>query len=222
MYEPPPEVKSELSRVAESSLRASGMDSIGLYRFDEDRRFECGLILGMPQAFIRSYEVTGIPIDPILARMRKTGSPCSTYTELGDRWTACQLYNRVSGRFGLHGFAALPLYRENVLAGILYLGALTAENANRLTPEGICQMSSYATQTSTALLKMRRRHPRLTPRQDDVARLAAEGLSNREIAEDLATGEAAVRKHLKALNQLFGTHNRTAMAAAWRQGIAPN
>jgi DNA-binding CsgD family transcriptional regulator len=69
---------------------------------------------------------------------------------------------------------------------------------------------------------MRRRHPHLTPRQDDVARLAAGGLSNREIAEELDTGEASVRKHLKALNQLFGTHNRTAMAAAWRQGVSPD
>ncbi len=222
MYDPPPDVKSELTRVAETALRASGMDSVGLYRFTPERRFEYGVIIGMPEAFTRRYEITGMRIDPVLRRMRETEWPCSTETLLGDRWTSCQLYNRVSGHFGLHGFAALPLFREEELAGILYLGALTAENARRLTTEGICRMSPYATRTSTALLRMRRRHPRLTPRQDDVARLAADGLSNRDIAEELSTGEAAVRKHLKALNQLFGTRNRTAMAAAWRNGSRPD
>ena len=212
-----PQREKDLARVAERALRASGMDSVGLYTFDEHRRPAEGVILGMPEAFSRAYEVTGMQIDPVLHRLRDTGSPCSTLTCLGDRWTRSDLYRRVSGRFGLTGFAALPLYREEDLAGILYLGALTAANAERLTLEGICTMSPYATRISTSLLRLPQRHPDLTERQNDIARLAAEGLSNRDIAHALGTGEAAVRKHLKALNRHFGTANRTAMSAAWRQ-----
>lgn len=217
MYEPSPVLRKELSRVAEAALRASGMDTVGLYRFDNDGRFENGIILAMPDEFVRSYEVVGIPIDPILNTMRETGGPCSTLTQLGDRWGSCELYRRVSGRYGLKGFATLPLYRQDDLAGILYLGALSQANADRLNIEGICQMTPHATRVSTSLLSLPLSDLKLTPRQNDIASLAAEGLSNRQIALELGTGEAAVRKHLKSLNAIFGTHNRTAMAAQWRK-----
>lgn len=207
---------SDLATVAEQALRASGMDCVGLYLFDQDGRPEEGVILGMPDAFRRAYEVTGVQIDPVLRQMRDTGTPCSTVTHLGDRWTRSQLYLRVSGRFGLAGFAALPLYRIDDLAGILYLGALSEAKGERLSMEGICTMSPHATRISTRLLTLPERVAALTQRQDDVARLAGQGLSNRQIAANLGTGEAAVRKHLKALNRHFGTTNRTAMAAAWR------
>ncbi|WP_157440826.1 helix-turn-helix transcriptional regulator [Aestuariivita boseongensis] len=214
-----PQREKDLALVAERALRASQMDSIGLYVFDDNRNPAEGVILGMPEAFSRAYEVTGMRIDPVLRHLRDTGAPCSTVTQLGDRWTRSELYRRVSGRFGLTGFAALPLYREDDLAGILYLGATTDENARRLSLEGVCTMSPHATRISTRLLRLPDRHPDLTDRQNDVARLAAEGLSNRDIADALGTGEAAVRKHLKALNRHFGTANRTAMAAAWRQTL---
>lgn len=214
------ELARDLAPIAERALRASGMQSVGLYTFDEERRFERGIILGMPDAFVRAYEISGISIDPVLAQVRTSGTPCSTVTCLGDRWTDSELYRRVSGRFGLTGFATLPLYRGTVLAGVLYLGAMTRAAAARLETGGLCEMTVHATSVSTELMALPRRHPRLSPRQNDVARLAAQGLANREIAEELGTGEASVRKHLKALNVTFGTCNRTAMAAAWRAGLA--
>ncbi len=217
MVEPVYQREKDLAQVAELALRASGMDSVGLYVFDENLHPTTGVILGMPDAFSRAYEVTGMRIDPVLDHMRRTGAPCSTVTCLGERWTNSQLYQRVSGRFGLTGFATLPLYRADDLAGILYLGTLTEANARRLTPEGMCIMSPHATRASTKLLRLPKRDHRLTERQNDIARLAGRGLSNAEIAEELDTGEAAVRKHLKALNRFFGTSNRTAMAAAWRE-----
>jgi len=193
------------------------MDSVGLYTFGAGGGYESGVILGMPDAFIKAYETAGVPIDPVLAQVKATGAPASTLMALGDRWTRCQLYLRVSGRFGLHGFAALPLYEGERMSGILYFGAMSEASAARLDPEGMCSLTVGATQVSTALMAAPRRAPGLSPRRNDVARLAAEGLGNRQIAEALGTGEAAVRKHLKALNEVFGTSNRTAMAAAWRR-----
>ncbi|MBD3664662.1 LuxR family transcriptional regulator [Sulfitobacter sp. TSTF-M16] len=195
------------------------MDAVGLYLFDEQHNAREGVILGMPDPFSAAYENTGMAIDPVLAHLRETGLPCSTLTCLGPRWTRSQLYKRVSGRFGLTGFAILPLYRADDLAGVLYLGALTESNAARLEIEGLFNMSPHATRTSTRLMDLPKRHGALSPRANDVAALAAEGLGNREIAHNLGTGEAAVRKHLKALNQHFGTSNRTAMSAAWRAGL---
>lgn len=209
----------DLARVAEGALRASAMDSVGLYVFDNAGQMK-GVILGMPEAFNRAYETQGIPIDPVLAHVRETGAPSSTLVTLGERWTRCQLYRRVSGRFGLKGFATLPLYRDDRLSGVLYLGAMTEANARRLDLEGLCTLSPHATRSSVRLLTLPQRHPRLTRRQNQVAELAARGLTNREIAEELGTGGAAVHKHMKELNRLFGTSTRTAMGAAWRAGCA--
>lgn len=211
-----PQRRQDLAEVAEQALRSSGMDSVGLYLLDDDMRPKEGVILGMPDAFSRAYEITGMPIDPVLANVRTSGLPASTVTCLGERWTRCELYKRVSGRFGLTGFATLPLYHHDRLTGVLYLGTLQDRAEKALSLEGLFTMSPHATRISTRLVSLPTRVSGLTARQNDVARLAAEGLSNRDIAEALSTGEAAVRKHLKALNRHFATTNRTAMAAAWR------
>ena len=210
---------SHLVPLAARALAASEMGSVGLYTFDSAGAFESGVILGMPDAFVRAYEVRGVPIDPVLAAMRRTGRPVSTETVLGSRWRDCQLYHRVSGRFGLTGFAALPLYRADALAGILYLGASDAAQAQRLDCAGLCDLTVYAMQAATGLMAAPRPHPRLTQRQDAVARLASDGLTNRQIAEELGTGEAAVRKHMKALHATFGVTTRTAMARRYWAGI---
>lgn len=204
-----------LAPVAEQALRGAQMDSVGLYTLDAEGRMR-GVILGMPPAFTPAYETQGIPIDPVLARVRATGAPSSTAVALGRRWTDCHLYRRVSGRFGLTGFATFPLYADERLAGVLYLGALTEANARRLDHEGLCAMTPHAMRTAARMLRLPARLPRLSPRQNDIASLAADGLTNREIAARLGTGEAAVHKHLKDLHRHFGTHTRAALAAAWR------
>lgn len=219
MLAPPKNMRSEFETLADSALRNSGMDSVGLYRFTADRKFDCGVIRGMPDTFVRRYEISGIPVDPVLADLLETGLPSSTETLLGDRWEKSILFKRVSGEFGLTGFAALPLYDASRLSGVLYLGALTQATKAKLSFRGIAELSIQASALSTALIRLPKQHHALTSRQNEVARLASAGLSNREIAEELHTGEAAVRKHLKALNRIFGTTSRGAMAARWRRDL---
>ena len=167
--------KKDLTHVAEHALRASGFDSVGLYLFDDNKRVTEGVILGMPDAFCRAYEVTGMQIDPVLADVRETGLPASTETCLGERWTRSELYKRVSGRFGLTGFATLPLYRLDQLAGVLYLGALSENAPQTMSLEGLFTMSPHATRISTHLLNLPKRAPALTARQNAIAALTADG-----------------------------------------------
>jgi len=53
----------------------------------------------------------------------------------------------------------------------------------------------------------------LTPRENEVALFAAEGLSNEEIAERLSLGAETVKSHLKKIFRKLGVANRTALAA---------
>jgi len=54
----------------------------------------------------------------------------------------------------------------------------------------------------------------LTPRESDVLRLLAQGLSNRAIGRRLLVGEATVKTHVNHLFAKLRTHNR-AEAVAW-------
>lgn len=69
----------------------------------------------------------------------------------------------------------------------------------------------------------RRRRPagephRLTPAEERVARLAAEGAGNREIAERLFLSEATVKTHLERTFAKLGLHSRRELIARWRTG----
>jgi two-component system, NarL family, nitrate/nitrite response regulator NarL len=62
--------------------------------------------------------------------------------------------------------------------------------------------------------------PRLTPRESEVLRMVAEGLTTPEIARQLVLGTATVKSHLQTLYDKLGVSDRAAaVAVAMRQGI---
>lgn len=58
----------------------------------------------------------------------------------------------------------------------------------------------------------------LGPRERDIARLIAEGLDNREIAQALYLSEGTVRNYISAILQKTGLRDRTQIAIAWWRG----
>jgi DNA-binding NarL/FixJ family response regulator len=54
--------------------------------------------------------------------------------------------------------------------------------------------------------------PGLTPREAEVARLAADGTSNREIASSLAISPRTVERHITNILTKLGLRNRTELA----------
>lgn len=60
----------------------------------------------------------------------------------------------------------------------------------------------------------------LTPRQDEVLRLVAEGKSNLEIAETIFISEGTVKAHVRAILRKLGARDRTqAMMVAMKRGL---
>jgi DNA-binding NarL/FixJ family response regulator len=63
---------------------------------------------------------------------------------------------------------------------------------------------------------------RLTPREQEVARLAAQGLTNRQIAQALVIAEKTAANHLQHVLEKLALHTRTQLAArAGELGLAP-
>jgi DNA-binding NarL/FixJ family response regulator len=64
---------------------------------------------------------------------------------------------------------------------------------------------------------------RLTRRELEVAQLAAQGLSNRRIAETLVIAEKTAANHLQSALEKLDVHSRSQLAArAVELGLAPN
>ncbi|MBM7369009.1 helix-turn-helix transcriptional regulator [Gordonia hydrophobica] len=55
----------------------------------------------------------------------------------------------------------------------------------------------------------------LTPRQNDVAALVSEGLSNAEIAAQLFLSELSIKKYVSRIFEVTGFRNRSELATAW-------
>jgi DNA-binding CsgD family transcriptional regulator len=63
-------------------------------------------------------------------------------------------------------------------------------------------------------------HAPLSPREHQVLAMAAQGLSNSEVAEQLCVSVHAVKFHLAAVYRKLGVGNRTEAAVAFVRGTA--
>ena len=79
---------------------------------------------------------------------------------------------------------------------------------------GESPLSPKAAQALVAARANRSGEPQLTPREDEVLRLLAEGLPNKLIARRLEISEKTVKAHLTSIFQRIGVTDRT-QAALW-------
>ena len=79
---------------------------------------------------------------------------------------------------------------------------------------GESPLSPKAAQALVAARADRSGEPQLTPREDEVLRLLAEGLPNKLIARRLEISEKTVKAHLTSIFQRIGVTDRT-QAALW-------
>ena len=104
------------------------------------------------------------------------------------------------------------------------LGAICVGHGAPLTPEQQRDLAVLATHVSVRLVQLGARAAndqvlgKLTPRQVDVALLAAKGRPNAAIASALGLSENTVKKHLKDIFDLLGIANRTELAARLSAG----
>jgi DNA-binding NarL/FixJ family response regulator len=70
------------------------------------------------------------------------------------------------------------------------------------------------------LLDEHRRSPRLTPREQQILELVADGRTNVEVADALCLAPGTVRRHLENIFGKLGVHNRTAAVAELRRDTA--
>jgi RNA polymerase sigma factor (sigma-70 family) len=119
-------------------------------------------------------------------------------------------------RAGASGFLLKDSTAERLFDAVRVIAAGDALLAPGVTRRLINEFASQqrATETTSTALRF------LTPRETEVLRLIAEGLSNVEIAERLVVTEETVKTHVSRILSKLGLRDRTqAVVAAYESGL---
>ena len=117
---------------------------------------------------------------------------------------------------GASGFLLKDVSAERLFDAVRTVAAGDALLAPSVTRRLISEFARLRPRTSPASDPLRV----LTPREIDVLRLMAEGLSNPEIAARLVVGEETVTTHVSRLLNKLGLRDRTqAVVAAYESGL---
>lgn len=106
-----------------------------------------------------------------------------------------------------------------------WFATIVCSNDGGFTPEQVHELVHIATRLSAWCMERspgaeRAEATRLTPRQYDVAALAASGCTNAEIAQELAISINTVKVRLKQVFERLGVDNRTELANILRTWAA--
>ncbi|WP_234320268.1 helix-turn-helix transcriptional regulator [Streptomyces sp. SBT349] len=113
--------------------------------------------------------------------------------------------------------------------GVVYVGVVV-RGAHRVSTRDIAVMRALGRQLAPlAAVQLARdrlaeaacRDLGLTPREREVAGLAAQGMTNQQIAQRMFVGVGTVKKHLTRALAKSGTTSRTQLAAHWREPSGP-
>lgn len=144
---------------------------------------------------IRLPGLSGIDVLKQIHDSLPSHPPIIIITGHGDKQNAIQAVH-----FGAFDFLEKPFTPENL-----------DQSVSRALQEKKQDVLNFRSYVSTA------QSGDLTARESEVAVLAAEGLSNEEIAARLSLGAETVKSHLKKIFRKLGVTNRTALAAKIRK-----
>ncbi|MFJ6431061.1 response regulator [Streptomyces sp. NPDC091416] len=122
-------------------------------------------------------------------------------------------------RFGASGFLGKYVTTDALLAGIRTVAAGEALLSPGATQALITRFLTTPTASGAALAPMERLGD-LTPREQEVTVLAAQGKSNEEIAEELVLSVLTVRTHVqRALTKLGARDRAQLVVIAYQNGL---
>jgi DNA-binding NarL/FixJ family response regulator len=119
-------------------------------------------------------------------------------------------------RAGASGFLLKDVPADQLVAGIRMIAAGEALLAPSVTRRLIAEFSRTAPSRSEALPSL----DELTPRELEVFKLLARGLSNAELAEELVVSETTVKTHVARVLMKLGVRDRVqAVVLAYESGL---
>jgi DNA-binding CsgD family transcriptional regulator len=221
---PPDELRHRLGHHLLSLLRA---DHFASYVWDEQRQlYGRGVWLNMDPANLTRYESTYQFSSPITSLLQaRRGATLVSEVLPHERLLRTEYFNDFLARDGLHWGMTLHAFDGPRALGDLRIwrgrhrGEFTLREKLLLSliePALIRALSrghdaaAPAAQPTHALALAQ--HERLSERERTVARLVCNGLTDKQIAQQLAISPATVRTYLQRLFEKLGVNRRSALA----------
>ncbi|MFS0894185.1 response regulator transcription factor [Microbacterium sp. 179-I 3D3 NHS] len=187
-------------------LRTFGAASFISYRSDPSGPYADPVAINLGDDRLRAYDTHYRHIDTLTPRLQRRGRASAvTLNPIAHDEFAHDFLFRAGMHHGMNYFA------PNAAVGSVDLrvwrpraaGGFSAEDVRMLQAIGDLVHRLWDTEPSAAVL---------SPREQDVARLVAEGLSDRGICETLGISHPTLRTHLAHAFAKTGARNRAALA----------
>jgi len=218
----------------EQALRLRFMDSIsdyfevqrwGIYLLDPDNGLDSVDTKGVSDAFVEQYQKFGKSIDPVLQYVVQYHAPAHEELVLPvGAWKQSELYQKCCSTHDHEHIMTGPIVGQGQLIGTVNFARIGHGPAfNQLD---LASLGAVCTHFSARLAELRKQplvpNPminRLTPREIQIANLAAKGLTNAEIGADLWITQNTVKQALKRMFRKLEVSARTEMVAKLRDTL---
>ena len=176
---------------------------------------------GRPSRMVPAYVEMFNQLDPFARLARRSPHPSAAPLSL-DSFTHLrhpdhrEYLDRFLFRHGIHAKVVIPL-RNQVMAGGI---GLLAEEAGTFGPSDMARAMAVMPHLANFFMLHTVSGDALpisglTVRQTEIARMAVNGTTNRQIAQALFITVDTVKKHLTSVYDAVGCTNRTELAAKW-------
>jgi DNA-binding CsgD family transcriptional regulator len=177
-------------------------------------------LFGLPEHFRDRYQEVGCQADLISQRMIQEQIPVHTLSMQSlPAWQQSNLYQQLFRPYRLEHGVVAPLVGGGQVVGGIYL--LRGDDLPAFNEGDLIQLSCLCQHLSVRLAGLQlaiaaASTDGLTPREQDIVDLVAQGLTNREIGAKLHISPDAVKQTLKRVFRKLNVSARTAMVAKLR------
>ncbi|MEO0376123.1 MAG: LuxR C-terminal-related transcriptional regulator [Cyanobacteria bacterium P01_A01_bin.17] len=192
----------------------------GIYLLDDQKMFASSDVHGVSDAFVERYEQVGRAVDPVLKYVQTYHAPAHEQLVLPPGgWKQSQLYRLCCSEYDHEHIMTGPVLRQGQLTGTVHFARGQGTPAFNRTD--IAKLSAVCAHLSLKLASLRSppllaRHC-LTAREQQIADLVAQGLTNAQIGAELWITQNTVKQSLKRMFRKLEVSARAELVAKLSQ-----
>ncbi|MBW4518726.1 MAG: GAF domain-containing protein [Scytolyngbya sp. HA4215-MV1] len=200
-----------------------GVQRWGIYLLDDENHLASFDVVGVSDSFVERYEQIGRTVDPVLQYVLENHAPAHEELVLPmGTWKQSELYQRCCAEYDHEHIMTGPVVGNGQLIGTVHFARVGQTPAFNL--HELASLGAVCTHLSACLAGLRKTASpspslfaqRLTPREIQIAKLVARGLTNAEVGAELWITQNSVKQALKRMFRKLEVSARTEMVAKLR------
>lgn len=214
----------------EKSLRSKFMDHIsdhfqverwGIYLLNDDNNLGSSDVHGVSDDFVERYNQLGRSVDPVLQYVQKYHAPAHEEMVLpSGKWKESQLYRLCCCEYDHEHIMTGPIIGQGQLRGSIHFAR--GKGTPAFNAIDVATLSAVCTHISIKLASfhtLNTYYHRLTYREQQIANLVAQGLTNKQIGAKLWITQNTVKQSLKRMFRKLNVSARAELVYKLYQSV---